>query len=108
MQPTAEFVPIEIELRAGRRLRVRAVRPEDRDKLQDALRSLSAEARYSRFMSPLRELSAPMLERAVRPDAASELQLVAIAGEGADEKIIAGARYSGAPASTVCEFATAV
>ena len=49
-----------------------------------------------------------MLERATRPDAKRELQLVAVVGEGEDEKIIGGARYAAAPNSADCEFAVAV
>jgi GNAT superfamily N-acetyltransferase len=59
-------------------------------------------------MSPLRELSAQMLERATRPDAERELQLIALAGEGAEERIVGGARYAAAAGSADCEFAVAV
>ena len=104
----SDFSTVELQLRDGRSVTVRAVRADDRDKMQEALRALSAEARYSRFMSPLRELSPQMLDRAVKPEADRELQLVAVAGEGANEKIVAGARYSGTPGGKDCEFATAV
>jgi GNAT superfamily N-acetyltransferase len=106
--PKVDFEPVDVRLRDGRQVRLRAIRAEDSDKLQAALRSLSPESRYSRFMSPLRELSPQMLERATRPDAERELQLVAVAGEGEEEKIIGGARYAGAPGSADCEFAVAV
>jgi RimJ/RimL family protein N-acetyltransferase len=81
---------------------------DDRDRLQAALRALSAQSRYSRFMSAIRELPSAMLERAVRPDPQSELQLVAVNGNGAEETIVGGARYAGAPGSRDCEFALAV
>ncbi len=97
-----------MKLRDGRRLTLRAVRADDAERLQAALRALSAESRYSRFMSALRELSPAMLEHAVRPDPHRELQLVAVAGVGADETIVAGARYAAAPGSRDCEFALAV
>ena len=106
--PEADFKPVDAELRDGRRVRLRAVRADDEDKLQAALRDLSPESRYSRFMSPLRELSARMLERATRPDAKLELQLVAVAGEGEEERIVGGARYAAAEGSADCEFAVAV
>jgi GNAT superfamily N-acetyltransferase len=36
------------------------------------------------------------------------MQLVALSGEGADEKIVGGARYAAAPGSRDCEFALAL
>jgi len=106
--PAVDFVPSEFQLKNGRRVTLRAVRADDKEKIQATLRGLSEESRYARFMSSLRELSPQMLERATNPDAARELQLVAIAGEGGAEKIVAGARYSAAPGSRDCEFAITV
>jgi GNAT superfamily N-acetyltransferase len=103
-----EFKPVDVTLRDGRQVRLRAVRAQDKDKFQAALRRLSAESRYSRFMSAVRELSPRMLERATRPDADRELQLVAVVGEGAQERIVGGARYAAAAGSTDCEFAVTV
>jgi acetyltransferase len=87
---------------------VRSVREEDADKLQAAFRSLSAEGRYSRFFSSMEKLTPPLLDRAVHPDAERELQLVAVAGSGADEQIVAGTRYSATETEGDCEFAVAV
>ena len=105
---TADFQPVDVKLRDGRAVTVRTIRVEDRDKLQIAIRRLSPESRYSRFFSPLRELSPQLLARATNPDAERELQLVAVVGEGVAEEIIAGARYAGAEGSRDCEFAVAV
>lgn len=105
----AVFEPITVELRDGRRATVRSIGPEDADKLQDAVRAFSTRTSYYRFFSPIKELSAKMLERAIRPDPKRELQLVAVVGDGADEKIVAGARYGGvATTPSDCEFAIAV
>lgn len=102
------FLPIELQVRDGRRVTVRAMRPEDREALQAALKRLSVESRYARFMWPLCELSSEMLDRATHPEADRELQLVAVAREGKREEIVAGARYSAAAGSRDCEFALAV
>ena len=99
---------VDIELRDGRRVTVRTIREEDKDKLQDAIRSLSVQSSYYRFFSPLPKLSAKLLERATRPEAERELQLVAVVGEGAEEKIIGGARYAAIADSRDCEFAVLV
>ena len=103
-----DFEPVVVRLRRDRRVTLRTVRPQDEEKLRDAVRALSEESRYSRFMSALRELTPQMLERATRPDAERELQLVAVVGEGKEERIVGGARYAAAPGSANCEFAVAV
>lgn len=69
---------------------------------------LSAESRYSRFMSPLRELPPRALDRITHPEPERELQLVAVALDGARERIVGGGRYSAAPGSSDCEFAVTV
>jgi RimJ/RimL family protein N-acetyltransferase len=107
-EPIADFSPVELALRDGRRVTLRAVRPEDRDEFQAAFSRLSEESRYTRFMSAVRELSPQTLERAIRPDEASELQLIAVAREGGREQIVAGARYAAEPGGTSCEFAVTV
>ena len=99
---------LDVELRDGRRVTVRTIREDDKDKLQDAIRALSVQSSYYRFFSPLPKLPAKLLERAIRPEAERELQLVAVVGEGAEEKIIGGARYSALADSRDCEFAVAV
>ncbi len=104
----SDFQPVVARLRDGRQVTVRAIRVEDRDKLQTAIRRLSAESRYSRFFSPLRELPPQLLERATHPDASRELQLVAVVDSGAEEEIIAGARYAATATDGDCEFAVAV
>ena len=106
--PEAEFRPIVLQLRDGRRATLRAVRVEDRERLQAAFKRLSAESRYTRFMSALQELPPRLLDRAVNPEVGRELQLVAVEGEEPQQAIVASGRYSAAPGSKDCEFALAV
>src|SRR6185503_9466080 len=54
------------------------------------------------------ELPRQWLDRATHPDAERELQLVAVAASGAEEEIIAGARYAATATDGDCEFAVAV
>jgi len=56
---------------------MRPIRPEDAEALQEFIRGLSAEARYMRFVSMLRELTPRMLARYTRIDYDRELALVA-------------------------------
>ncbi|HXZ97677.1 MAG TPA: GNAT family N-acetyltransferase [Burkholderiales bacterium] len=106
--PTADLSPIDLQLRDGRRVTLRTVRPQDKDEFRAAFNRLSAESRYTRFMSALRELPPQMLKRATNPEESRELQLVAVVREGEREKIVGGARYAAGEGSTDCEFAVAV
>jgi RimJ/RimL family protein N-acetyltransferase len=108
MTEHAPFVLIEVELRDHRRVRVREIRPADRDEIRQAFARLSAESRYMRFLSPMKELSPQMLERAIDPRSEGGLALVAEvdAPDGID--IVAGARYYVQPDGESCEFAIAV
>src|SRR5262245_18161347 len=99
---------IDVQLRDGRHVTVRPIREEDRDRLQDAIRSLSVQSSYHRFFSPLPKLPSKLLQRATQPDAERELQLVAVVGDEAQEKIIGGARYGAIADTRDCEFAVAV
>jgi len=96
-----------VSLRDGRSVMIRSVRVEDAAGMQAAVTRLSDEARYTRFMAPLKELSPSMLERAVHPVADRDLALVAVDGEGAEEEIVGGARYIGAEDGS-CEFAVTI
>ena len=98
------FEPEVWRLRSGRSVTVFLVRPDDQARLQDAMRHLSDESRYMRFMGFTRELSPQLLDQATHPVPGRELQLVALTGE---ETIVAGARYA-ADASGDCEFAVTV
>jgi len=102
------FVPIEVELRDGRRVRVREIRPDDRDEVRQAFDRLSSQSRYTRFMSPMRALSPQMLERAVQMGEEGGLALVAEidAADGID--LVGGARYYVEPDGERCEFAVTV
>lgn len=99
----AEFEPTETTLRDGRRVTMRAIRPEDAGHMQAAVARLSDDSRAARFMAALKELSPAMLERAVRPTPGRDLALVAVAGDA----IVGGARYVGATNGS-CEFAVTV
>jgi RimJ/RimL family protein N-acetyltransferase len=102
------FQPIEVALRDGRRVRIRAIRPDDRDEVVQAFDRLSSESRYTRFMAPVRQVPAQVLERTLYLQDPHELGLVAEidAPDGID--IVAGARYYVLPGGERCEFAITV
>lgn len=107
MDPVA-LEPVLLTLRDGRQVTVRAVRADDREALQTAIRGLSMEARHSRFFSPLRELPRSLLERATHPNPESERQLVAVIPDGDGERIVGGARFAATATRGDCEFAVAI
>jgi RimJ/RimL family protein N-acetyltransferase len=108
MSEQTPFIPIEVELRDRRRVRLREIRPDDRDEVRQAFDRLSRESRYTRFMSSVKELSPQMLEHAVHRQTERDLGLVAEidAPDGID--IVAGARYYVQRDGESCEFAVTV
>jgi RimJ/RimL family protein N-acetyltransferase len=103
----SEFPAVSVTLRDARSVTIRAIRPEDADKMRAALDGLSAEARYSRFMTAV-NISPAMVERAVHPTVDRERALVAVAGAGTDGTIVGGARYVRGADSETCEFAVTI
>jgi GNAT superfamily N-acetyltransferase len=108
VDPEPVVQPITVRLRDGAEVTLRAIRPDDDDKLTTAILALSAESRYSRFFAPVPRVSSQMVARATHPDAKREVQLVAVVRSGAEEKIVAGARYGATETEGDCEFAVAV
>jgi acetyltransferase len=76
----AQFVPIAVAARDGRRTVVRPARAADAPLLQQLVRGLSPQSRRNRFFGPVRELSPAQLDRITHFDATTGLALVAIAG----------------------------
>jgi RimJ/RimL family protein N-acetyltransferase len=97
------FEPTQLTLRDGRRVNVRTIRPDDKSGLRAAFQSLSADARYARFMAPKLDLSAQLLDVATHPDAEHDCALVAV--QEPEGTIVGGARYAGEPGGERCEFA---
>jgi acetyltransferase len=104
--------PVELEttvaIKRGRRLRVRAIRPEDAEAERAFVAGLSEESRYTRFMQHLRELTPQMLARFTQVDYDRELALIALHGKTRAEKIVAVARYVANPDGESAEFAVVV
>jgi len=92
--------------RDGVEYRIRPIRPDDLERDRSFINNLSASSRYNRMMGLMREPSAELLDHFVHVDYRREMALVAVVGEGADESIIAVARYGGN--TSHCEFAIVV
>ena len=103
-----EVLPRIVELRDGHSVTVRMIHPDDKEALRAAFLRLSADARYTRFLAPLRQLSDQALESATHMEPGRELALVAVTGDGASATIVGGARYAAAATDGTCEFAITI
>lgn len=93
----------------GRRVTVRPPLPQDAELQREFFRRLSAQSRYSRFMTRLNELPETLVERFVSIDYLSHLALLAEVFEDGRETMIGEARYViDARDPETCEFAISV
>jgi len=103
-----EWVLSGTEPEERRRVKVRAIRPEDVDIEQEFVRGLSRDSRYTRFMGELNELSPEMLDRFTHIHYPHDLGLIVTVEEDGREKEIAVARYIALPEPGACEYAIVV
>ncbi len=82
----------EVILENGDKLLVRPIKPEDAPLLSDLFDSLSPQAIYFRFFTPLKSLPHSMLARFTQIDYDREIALVAIQDSKPEEKILGVSR----------------
>ena len=82
-----------ILLRSGAAAVIRAIRPDDRERLQAAFHALDSESVYLRYFSYKQALSESDLDRLCAPDFTTRVVLVVTLGEAAGEVIVAAAGY---------------
>ena len=80
-------------LPSGRRIQVRALRPQDRESLLSAVARTSTTSLYRRFFRVKRQFSEKEIAFFVNVDFAKHVALVVVADEGGAQRIIAGGRY---------------
>jgi GNAT superfamily N-acetyltransferase len=100
--------PVIFRLPDGGAVRVRPIRSDDADRLQDHFRRLSVQRRQDRFLGAVSELSPRELRRLAGMDRPGELALVAFAADDPDAEMIAEAIHVMEPGSARCEFALSV
>lgn len=93
MADARDYVASET-LRNGLPVTVRALRPDDRERVAAAVRGLDRESIYLRLFSYRNELTEAALDRIMRFDPAREVVLLVVT---ADEKVIGSGRYVVAP-----------
>jgi RimJ/RimL family protein N-acetyltransferase len=77
----------------GRKVEIRAQRPEDREGLRAAVRRASTETLYHRFFAVKRELSERETHFFLDIDFVNHIALVAVANENGRPAIVGGCRY---------------
>ena len=104
-------------LAGGGEYTVRPIHPDDSQMLQGLVHEVSAQSRYFRFVSSMKELPASMLARFTLIDYDREMALVAVLKErrvapdgtvGESSRIIGVSRYITNPDQSTCEFALLV
>ena len=100
LAPYPAGYPLNLTLRNGSRVSIRPFEPEDADAKQAFVRSLSPEARYTRFMAQTNELPPATLARFSKLDYSSEGAFIA---ENSDGLMIGVSRFS-RRSRDECEF----
>jgi GNAT superfamily N-acetyltransferase len=88
----ANFSVIET-LRNGRKVEVRAQRPQDRERLEAAIARMSDESLYRRFFAAKHHFSEKEVEYFLNIDFVNHVALVAVADESGNPKIVGAGRY---------------
>jgi RimJ/RimL family protein N-acetyltransferase len=81
-------------LRNGMQVKVRSIRPDDKEKLVTAFKNLDPESIYTRFFYHKKMLTEEELKSATELDFEKAVALVVTIGEGEDETIIGAGRYA--------------
>jgi len=79
---SAEHFAVEEQLRDGRRICIRAIRPGDKLRVTKAFHALEPQSVYSRVFHMKKELTAQELRRLTEVDQVRNVALVATIGSG--------------------------
>ena len=97
LKTRAELYEVLENLRDGRTIIIRAIRPDDRQRLSSHFKALSPQSVYFRFFGLKRNLTEMDLDRCTRPDFVSHVGLAAVVNEGGCERFIGVGRYIAKP-----------
>jgi RimJ/RimL family protein N-acetyltransferase len=89
----AAALPVTATLRNGLVITLRALRPDDRERVAAFVHGLAPESIYMRLFSPVKELTESGLDRIMRTEPEREEVVVATLGSGAEERIIGSGRF---------------
>jgi len=86
--------PQTITLKDGKRMTMRAIRPDDADDLQESFQRLSVQSIYLRFLSHKKELTDEETRQLATVDYTSRMAFVAISTENNQDVVVGVARYA--------------
>jgi len=92
MPDKSPFRAVEL-LPNGRRIEIRALRPDDKAELLAAVGRTSAQSLYRRFFGVKRDFTEKEIEFFLSVDFTSHVALIAVVLEGGREVIVGGGRY---------------
>lgn len=92
MLDAAHYSAVET-LRDGRRVEIRALRPDDRNEMTAAIGRVSAQSLYRRFFGPKHHFSEQETSFFLNVDFANHVALVAVVNEQGRPTIVGGGRY---------------
>ena len=102
LMPQTMTVPCDFTcaetVRSGLVVTIRAMRPEDRDRIAAAVGTLNRESVYSRLFSHRNELTEAGLSRIMTLDQNRDMALVVTTGSGTEETVIGSGRYAASSA----------
>ena len=89
-------------------VQIRSIEATDAALIREFVQSLSLETRYLRFMSPLKELSARMVDLLTRLDHRRDAALIAVLNTYGADHAVGVARYAVNDDGESCDFAIVV
>lgn len=95
-------------LKNGTAIMLRAVRPDDGERMQELVRGLSEQSRYRRFFYPVHQLVPAVLDRFTEADPMHAITLLAVVRHDGRETVVGMAQYAAEPYPQRCEFAVVV
>ena len=102
------LLKISIFQKDGSKLTIRPILPTDSEIEWDFVHRLSAQSKYLRFMTGLKDLPPSMVRYFTNIDITKDMALIAVVNENGQERQIAVGRYFKYPDRPVCEFALVV
>lgn len=95
------------QLKRGRTVQLRPIRPEDGEPLRKMVQNMSAESRYFRFMHAINDLSPQMIAQFTKLDYNRQMAFVAVSESGSGD-VVGVSRYAMSSDRLSGEFAVSI
>lgn len=97
----------QAQLKQGRKVQLRPIRPEDGESIKKMVRDMSAESRYFRFMHAINALSPQLVAQFTKLDYDRQMAFVAVQDSGKGE-VVGVSRYTMSTDRQHAEFAVSI